>query len=88
MSYRSYIGAPTSGGYTNGACGYPQTLMMYDIAAMQHMYGANFNFNAGNTVYKWDPNDRPGIHQRRRAGRSRRQQDFHDHLGWRRQRHI
>ena len=55
MSYRSYAGASTSGGYTNGAFGYPQTLMMYDIAAIQYMYGANFNFNAGNTVYKWSP---------------------------------
>ena len=54
MSYRSYTGESTSG-YTNGAFGYPQTLMMYDIAAIQYMYGANFNFNAGNTVYKWSP---------------------------------
>src|SRR6476660_2483436 len=30
--------------------------MMYDIAAIQQMYGANFNYNGGNTVYKWDPN--------------------------------
>ena len=43
-------------GYTNETFGYPQTLMMYDIAAIQHMYGANFNYNGGNTVYKWDPN--------------------------------
>ena len=56
MSYRSYVGAPTSQGYTNETWGYPQTLMMYDIAAIQQMYGANFNYNGGNTVYKWDPN--------------------------------
>ena len=56
MSYRSYLGAPTGQGYTNETWGYPQTLMMYDIAAIQHMYGANFNYNSGNTVYKWDPN--------------------------------
>ena len=56
MSYRSYVGAPTNQGYTNETWGYPQTLMMYDIAAIQHMYGANFNYNGGNTVYKWDPN--------------------------------
>src|SRR6185436_7349045 len=49
----SYTGA--SGAYTNGAFSYPQTLMMYDIAAIQHMYGANFNFNSGDTVYKWSP---------------------------------
>lgn len=29
--------------------------MMYDIAAVQHMYGANFNTNSGNTVYRWSP---------------------------------
>ena len=52
MSYRSYIGAPLTG-YT--ASTYPQTLMMYDIAALQLMYGANFTTNAGNTAYKWNP---------------------------------
>src|SRR5262245_22413282 len=55
MSYRSYIGASTSGGYRNAPYGYAQTLMMYDIAAIQHMYGANYTTNNGNTVYKWDP---------------------------------
>lgn len=54
MSYRSYVGGSTSG-YTNEAFGYPQTLMMYDIAALQEMYGANYSTNAGNTVYRWDP---------------------------------
>jgi serralysin len=29
--------------------------MMLDIAALQHMYGANFSTNAGNTVYRWSP---------------------------------
>jgi serralysin len=53
MSYRSYIGAPLTG-YTAGSTSYPQTLMMYDIAALQLMYGANYATNAGNTVYKWD----------------------------------
>lgn len=33
----------------------PQTYMMYDIAALQEMYGADFSTNSGNTVYKWDP---------------------------------
>jgi VCBS repeat-containing protein len=54
MSYRSYIGAPLTG-YTAGSTSYPQTLMMYDIAALQFMYGANYTTNAGNTTYKWDP---------------------------------
>ena len=35
------------------ATSYPQTLMMYDIAALQTMYGANYNTNSGNTVYTW-----------------------------------
>ena len=53
MSYRSYIGASTSSGYTNAQGSYPQSLMMYDIAALQKMYGANFNTNSGNSVYTW-----------------------------------
>jgi VCBS repeat-containing protein len=53
MSYRSYIGASTTTGYTNASDSYPQTLMMLDIAATQEMYGANFTTNGGDTVYKW-----------------------------------
>lgn len=52
MSYRSYVGGPTTG-YTVGSTSYPQTLMMLDIAAVQEMYGANFSTNGGDTVYKW-----------------------------------
>lgn len=55
MSYRSYLGASTSGGYTNEEFGYAQSYMMLDIAALQEMYGADFTTNAGNTVYKWSP---------------------------------
>lgn len=54
MSYRSYVGAPATG-YTNESWGYAQSLMMYDIAAMQHLYGANFSSNSGNTTYSWSP---------------------------------
>lgn len=43
MTYRSYQGASTSGGYTNEQYGYAQSLMMYDIAAIQAMYGARFD---------------------------------------------
>lgn len=53
MSYRSYTGQSTSGGYTNPYGNYPQSLMMYDIAALQKMYGANFNTNSGSTTYSW-----------------------------------
>jgi serralysin len=55
MSYRSYIGASTTSGYTNGSTSYPQTLMMLDIQALQEMYGANYSTNSGNTVYSWSP---------------------------------
>ena len=55
MTYRSYVGADLSG-YTNETFGYAQSLMMYDIAALQYMYGANFSHNGGNSVYTWNPN--------------------------------
>ncbi len=53
MTYRSYVGANPDSGYSNETNGYAQTYMMYDIAALQTMYGANFNNNAGNTTYTW-----------------------------------
>jgi serralysin len=52
MTYRSFVGGPPT--YT--AQNFPQTFMMYDIAALQYMYGANFTTNSGNTTYRWDPN--------------------------------
>ncbi|MCS3726381.1 M10 family metallopeptidase C-terminal domain-containing protein [Bradyrhizobium betae] len=55
MSYRSYVGASTSTGYTNEAYGYPQTYMANDILALQTMYGANFTTQSGTTVYTWSP---------------------------------
>ena len=42
MSYRSYTGASTTAGLTNATWSFPTTLMMYDIAALQYMYGANY----------------------------------------------
>jgi len=56
MTYHSYAGQKDSGGYTNEAFGYSQTFMMADIRALQHMYGADFSTNGGNTVYSWKPN--------------------------------
>ncbi|MGB3654572.1 MAG: M10 family metallopeptidase C-terminal domain-containing protein [Rivularia sp. (in: cyanobacteria)] len=44
MSYNEH-----SGSFAN-----PQTPMLYDIAAIQHLYGANYNTRAGNTTYAWD----------------------------------
>jgi len=55
MSYRSYGGASATSGYGNETWGYAQSLMMYDIAALQHMYGANYATHAGNTTYAWRP---------------------------------
>ncbi|HWA20719.1 MAG TPA: Ig-like domain-containing protein [Devosia sp.] len=52
MTYRSYVGAPLTG-YTVSQGSYPVGLMMDDIAAIQYMYGANYNTNSSNTTYKW-----------------------------------
>lgn len=52
MSYRSYIGGAT-GGYTISQGSYPQSLMMFDIQALQTMYGANYTTQSGDTVYSW-----------------------------------
>lgn len=54
MTYRSYVGASTSR-YSNETWGYAQSFMMLDIAALQHMYGADFSTNSGATTYSWDP---------------------------------
>jgi serralysin len=55
MSYRSFVGGSTTSGYTNESGGYAQSLMMYDIAALQHMYGANFTSYGVDTIYTWSP---------------------------------
>ncbi|MET4186668.1 Ca2+-binding RTX toxin-like protein [Bradyrhizobium sp. JR7.2] len=54
MSYRSYVGASTTSGYTNEAYGYPQTYMANDILTLQTMYGANYTSQSGSTVYTWN----------------------------------
>jgi serralysin len=53
MSYRSHIGASTTRGYVNETWGYAQSLMMLDIAALQHLYGANYATNGAGTTYTW-----------------------------------
>ena len=57
MTYRKYVGADPNGDSFADVekYGAAQTLMMYDIAALQHLYGANYNTNSGNTVYTWSP---------------------------------
>jgi serralysin len=53
MTYRSYVGHDLNAlpYYTNETWGYAQSLMMYDIRAIQQMYGAWFGYNSGNTNY-------------------------------------
>ena len=55
MSYRAYAGDPEPGDFRFEEWGAPQTYMMLDIAALQHLYGADFSVNAGNTTYRWIP---------------------------------
>jgi serralysin len=53
MTYRSYVGHNLNAlpYYTNETWGYAQSLMMYDIRAIQQMYGADFGNNSSNTTY-------------------------------------
>ena len=53
MSYHSFVGAKGMA-YSNAENGYPQSLMMYDIAALQEMYGANYEFRGSDTEYRWN----------------------------------
>ena len=55
MSYRSYLGDSTSGGYSNAGDSFPSAPMAYDIAAVQYLYGANYDFNSGDTRYVFNP---------------------------------
>ncbi|MEM8916944.1 MAG: M10 family metallopeptidase, partial [Pseudomonadota bacterium] len=54
MTYRSYVGDETTSGFRdNDADSFAQTPMMYDIAALQFIYGANFEHNAASTTYSF-----------------------------------
>src|SRR5207237_1723307 len=50
MTYDSFVGADGTN-FTNEQYGYAQSYMMYDIAALQAMYGADYTTNATNTTY-------------------------------------
>jgi serralysin len=50
MTYHRYVGDEAPFNDTEEGS-FAQSLMMLDIAAIQYMYGANFNSHAGNTVY-------------------------------------
>ena len=54
MSYKSYVGS-TEGYYVNGSGSYAYAPMAYDIAAVQYLYGADYNYHSGNNVYSFSP---------------------------------
>jgi Ca2+-binding RTX toxin-like protein len=53
MSYNSVTGVK-AGAYSTPSGNYPTGWMMYDIAALQQLYGADYTLNSGNTVYTFD----------------------------------
>jgi serralysin len=57
MTYRAYPGQqpiPGSGGQFTLPVDYPSTPMQDDIFALQWLYGADYSYNSGNTVYTWN----------------------------------
>jgi len=48
-SVMSYFNHPQMGS------AYAQTPMLYDVAAIQYLYGRNTSTRSGNTTYTWDP---------------------------------
>jgi serralysin len=54
MSYKSYVGS-TEGYYINASGSYAHGPMAYDIAAVQYLYGANYSYHNGDTVYAFSP---------------------------------
>lgn len=42
-------------GHPDGGSAAPSTLLLYDIAAIQHLYGANMNTRRGNDIYSFSP---------------------------------
>ena len=54
MTYASYLGANTSGATAAWDGSAPQSYMMFDIAALQALYGANFSKVGTSTTYAWN----------------------------------
>ena len=54
-SLMTYRPAPGSLDFAGEGFNQPQTYMQHDIAALQHLYGANFTTRGGDTVYRWNP---------------------------------
>lgn len=57
MSYNSYVGEDSAVLSGNGTYDYAQTYMMFDIRALQHMYGADYTTNNTDTEYRWSPSN-------------------------------
>ena len=58
MNYPNYIGSTE--GYQTASTS-PQSFMMYDIAALQHMYGASFDRVGQADTYTWSPTTGAGF---------------------------
>lgn len=55
MTYASYLGSPADQLPTSAIAGSsPQSFMMFDISALQAMYGANFSRLGQADLYRWD----------------------------------
>jgi len=54
-SLMTYRPAPGSLEFAGEGRNQPQTYMQDDIAALQHLYGANFTTRGGDTLYRWNP---------------------------------
>lgn len=55
MTYRSHPEHRSLGAYRNAPDGYAQSLMTLDIAALQHLYGPNYDHAPGDDVYALSP---------------------------------
>lgn len=55
MSYKAHIMENRDTAFAEVDGHYPQSFMMYDIAALQYLYGADFTTNAGSTTYSFAP---------------------------------
>src|SRR5262249_43630031 len=65
MTYASWLGAPIDprdpGTADPKEGSAPQSFMMYDIAALQSFYGANYGKVGSADVYRWDGNGQETI---------------------------
>ncbi|GAB5445414.1 M10 family metallopeptidase C-terminal domain-containing protein [Gymnodinialimonas sp.] len=56
----SYFGETNTG--VSGGLGYPDTFMLYDFMAIHQLYGANLNYNAGNTIYGFNATEANSVY--------------------------